>query len=119
MTAPSLEGRRFRAIGAAEGGDVGPDTVFEYRQEGHIVHAWYAGGDVQLGFLVGLRAVDSIEFRYVQLRADGSTASGHCRSRIECLPDGRLRLHERWQWDSQPGGGSSIVEEIEPDDASR
>jgi hypothetical protein len=26
--------------------------------------------------------------------------------------DGRLRLHETWAWDSQPGSGTSVVEEV-------
>src|SRR3712207_3857818 len=98
MALPSLDGRRFRAVTDVEGGDVGADTVFEYHEDGGVVHARYAGGAVRLGFLVGQRDGDGIEFRYSQLRADGTTASGHCRSTIEVLGDGRLRLHERWQW---------------------
>ena len=113
MTTPSLNGRRFRALAAVEGGDVGKDTIFDYRQEDDVVYAKYAGGDVRLGFLVGLRSGETIEFRYIQLRSDGSTASGRCRSRVEVLADGRLRLHESWQWESQPGAGSSVVEEVE------
>jgi hypothetical protein len=77
------------------------------------VYTKYAGGDVWLGFLVGLGSGETIEFRYVQLRSDGSTSSGRCRSRVEALADGRLRLHESWQWESQPGAGSSVVDEVE------
>jgi hypothetical protein len=28
------------------------------------------------------------------------------------LPDGRLRLDEQCHWESRPGGGTSVVEEI-------
>jgi hypothetical protein len=45
------------------------------------------------------------------LLEDGRTATGRCESRIEELPDGRLRLHETWAWDSQDGSGTSVVEE--------
>jgi hypothetical protein len=45
-------------------------------------------------------------------RADGTTATGRCESRIEALADGRLRLHETWAWESQEGAGTSVVEEI-------
>ena len=58
------------------------------------------------------RAGDSLRFRYAQLLEDGRTATGRCESRIEELADGRLRLHETWAWDSQPGSGTSVVEEI-------
>lgn len=111
MSAPSLDGRRFAAVADVDGGDVGPDTVFHYAQQDDVVHARYSGGAVRLGFLVGRRDGDDLAFRYVQLRADGSTASGRCASRIEALPDGRLRLHETWAWESAPGEGTSVVEE--------
>jgi hypothetical protein len=108
----SLHGRRFRAVADVEGGDVGPQTEFEYaeRDDG-VVSARYAGGAVRLGFLVGTREGDALRFRYAQLLEDGGTAGGHCESRIEELPDGRLRLHETWAWDSREGSGTSVLEE--------
>jgi hypothetical protein len=109
----SLDGRQFRAMADVEGGDVGPQTEFEYAERADgVIHARYAGGAVRLGFLVGTRSGDTLRFRYAQLLEDGRTATGHCESRVEELPDGRLRLHETWAWDSQPGSGSSVVEEI-------
>jgi hypothetical protein len=110
--APSLDGRRFHAVADVEGGDVGAETIFEYVEDGDVVHARYAGGAVRLGFLVGTREGDALRFRYAQVRADGTTASGRCESRIELLDDGRLRLHETWAWESQPGAGTSVVEEV-------
>ncbi|CAM5538315.1 N-acetylglutamate synthase OS=Streptomyces glaucescens OX=1907 GN=SGLAU_09595 PE=4 SV=1 [Streptomyces glaucescens] len=55
------------------------------------------------------------DFRYVQLKHDGTTSSGHCVSRVVELPDGRVRLEESWEWESQPGRGTSVVEEIPAD----
>ena len=94
------------------GGDVDARTVFEYAEEAGLVHARYGGGAIRLGFLVGTRDGDTLRFRYAQVRADGTTASGRCESRIEVLEDGRLRLHETWAWESQPGEGTSVVEEV-------
>jgi hypothetical protein len=110
--APSLDGRRFQAVADVPGGDVGAQTVFEYAEETGVVHARYGGGAIRLGFLVGTRDGDTLRFRYAQVRADGTTASGRCESRIEVLADGRLRLHETWAWESQPGEGTSLVEEV-------
>src|SRR4051795_997722 len=112
VSAPSLHGRRFRPATEVSGGDVGTETVFEYVEDDGIVHARYGGGAVRLGFLVGTRDGDVLRFRYAQVRADGSTAAGRCESRIETLPDGRLRLHETWAWESQEGAGTSVVEEV-------
>ena len=44
--------------------------------------------------------------------ADGRIKAGRCASRPEILVDGRIRLHERWQW-SEGGtesGESTLVE---------
>ena len=112
MSAPSLDGRRFASPAQVDGGDVGADTVFEYSQEGELVWARYAGGAVRIGFLVGTRAGDALDFRYSHVDAGGVTANGHCRSRIVVLDDGRLRLDESWEWESRPGRGTSTLEEL-------
>src|SRR3954452_9947661 len=112
VSAPSLHGRRFRPAAEVSGGDVGTETVFEYVEDDGIVHARYGGGAVRLGFLVGTRDGDVLRFRYAQVRADGSTATGRCESRIETLPDARLRLHEPWPWESKEGAATSFFEEF-------
>ncbi|HET9442800.1 MAG TPA: hypothetical protein VFO65_05715 [Acidimicrobiales bacterium] len=109
----SLDGRVFRDASPSPAGDVGADTVFEYREDADgTVSATYHGGTVRLGYLVGTRVRSMLEHRYVHLTVDGATASGHCHTRVEELPDGRLRLHEAWQWDSREGAGTSVVEEV-------
>ncbi|MGC5286398.1 hypothetical protein [Micromonospora sp. DT231] len=108
----SLDGRRFRAVADVVAGEVGTQTVFTYHERTGEVWAEYAGGSIRRGHLVGTRAGDRLDFRYVQLNADGQTSSGHCVSDVSVLPDGRVRLHETWSWESRPGSGSSVVEEV-------
>ena len=108
----SLDGRIFAAVAEVEGGEVGPSTHFHYAERDGVVQAEYAGGAIRRGHLIGTRDGDRVEFRYAQLAADGSTSTGHCVSRVEQLPDGRLRMHETWEWESRPGSGTSIVEEV-------
>ena len=94
-------------------GEATPATVFEYYEGGDgIVWARYEGGVIRLGFLVGMRDGDRLEFRYSQLNASGETASGRCFTTISALPDGRLRLDEEWAWETKPGAGTSAIEEI-------
>jgi hypothetical protein len=112
MPSRSLDGLEFRSVADVEGGDVDTETIFHYREDEGVVHARYEGGAVTLGFLVGSRAGDRLDFRYAQLRADGTTATGHCVSEVETLADGRLRLNETWEWDSADGVGTSIVEQV-------
>lgn len=115
MTAPSLDGRRFQDVSGDRSGDVGADTIFDYHQDGHVVWARYAGGSVVLGFLVGTRHADTLSFRYSHLTTDGETANGQCKSTITVLPDGRLECRERWQWESRPGVGTSVIRELAPE----
>jgi hypothetical protein len=113
MPLPSLDGRSFRDVSPAPVGDVGGETVFAYHEDvDGTVWARYGGGAVRLGFLVGTREQDGLDFRYAHVTDDGDTATGHCTSRIEQLTDGRLRLHETWAWDSREGSGTSVVEEV-------
>jgi hypothetical protein len=107
----SLDGRIFRVVETAAGGEAGEATVFEYHEEGDLVWARYEGGAVRLGFLVGRRDGDRLEFRYSQLNAGGETSSGRCATTISVFPDGRLRLDEVWAWESKPGTGTSAAEE--------
>jgi hypothetical protein len=109
----SLDGRLFRDVTPERAGDVGDGTIFEYHEaDDATVWARYSGGKVRLGFLVGTRSADGLAFRYVHVTTDGETASGRCVSRVEPLDDGRLRLREQWSWESRPGSGTSVVEEI-------
>ncbi|MEV7417200.1 hypothetical protein [Streptomyces sp. NPDC089919] len=107
----SLDGLVFFPVADQAPGQVGRRTRFTYHQEGARIWAEYAGGDVTRGFLVGTRAGDTLDFRYVQLRSDDTTASGHCTSLVVELPDGRLRLEETWTWESRAGSGTSTVEQ--------
>lgn len=109
---PSLDGRRFAGEDVADG-EVSAETVFEYHEQDGRVWARYSGGHIELGFLVGLRSGDQLDFRYVQVNDEGRSSSGHCSTQIEQLDDGRLQLMELWQWESRLGSGSSTVTEMQ------
>ena len=111
-THPSLDGRRFAAPAHTDGGEVGPETIFEYAESDGEIWASYSGGTVRRGFLVGTREGDTLTFRYSQLNQERETSSGFCTSQITMLDDGRLRLHETWRWESRPGAGTSHVDEL-------
>jgi hypothetical protein len=108
------EGRRFRSVGNSETGEVGPETVFDYSQDGDVVSATYGGGGVRSGFLIATADGEgNLDARYAHVNASGELMTGECRTTPERLPDGRLRLHEEWRWTSGDGSsGRSIVEEI-------
>ena len=108
----SLDGLVFAPVADQAPGQVGTRTRFTYHEKDGEIWAEYAGGDVVRGRLVGTRAGDRLDFRYVQLKTDGTTSSGHCVSDVVELPDDRIRLEETWEWESQAGNGTSIVEQV-------
>lgn len=110
---PSLHGRRFRALSQSSGGEVGDGTVFTYHEVAGEIWAEYSGGTIRRGYLIGVRNGDQLTFRYAHLNADGDTSSGRCATQICATENGRLQLHETWAWESRPGTGTSILEELQ------
>ena len=110
----SYDGRTFRAASNASNGEVGDDTRFHYHQQGNIVWAEYAGGSIVKGSLIATVQRDgSLDMRYHHVNTDGALMTGQCRSTPETLPDGRLRMHEKWQWTSgDQSSGESTIEEV-------
>ena len=111
----SYHHRRFRPILNAPAGDVSRDTLFHYHQRGDVVWATYAGGAVRFGTLIATVDVTGrLDMRYQQVATDGSIKAGRCTSTPEVLPDGRLRLHESWNWtEGGEGSGTSVIEEMD------
>ena len=104
----------FRTVENTENGETTSETVFHYKQEEHILTSTYSGGKVTKGHLIGL--VDkngNIEMRYHQINTEGVLMTGICFSKPEFLPNGKIRLHERWEWTSgDRSKGKSVLEEV-------
>lgn len=107
-----IDGKTFRSVSNSASGEVGSATQFHYYQQGDTVWGDYLGGPIRRGYLVGSRAGDRLDFRYVHINDAGETAAGHCTSVLDVLDDGRLRLHESWAWESRAGSGQGVIEEI-------
>ena len=73
----------------------------------------YAGGKIKYGHLIGL--VDDtgkIEMCYHQVNDKNELMTGICISNTEILENGKIRLHENWEWTSgDKSKGTSIIEE--------
>ncbi len=113
---PSIDydGRRFHAAENSASGEVSQKTVFDYHQEGHIVWATYRGGSIAFGTLIATADAEGLlDMRYQHVNTAGALMTGVCETTPEVLPDGRLRLHERWRWTSgDQSEGTSTLEEI-------
>ncbi len=109
----NYDGKYFRPVSNTENGETSGDTLFKYRQEGNILTAEYAGGKIKYGHLIGL--VDengNIDMRYHQINDHGVIMTGLCKSTPEFMTNGKIRLHETWEWTcGDKSKGQSIIEE--------
>jgi hypothetical protein len=103
----------FRPSQNSENGETSAETMFHYKQEGNILTSEYSGGKIVKGHLIGL--VDDnghINMRYHQVNTSGELMTGFCKSTPEILPNGKIRLHETWQWTSGDlSTGNSTLDE--------
>lgn len=106
--------KKFKPIKNTENGETSAETIFHYKQIDNLLTCEYAGGKIIKGQLIGLVDVDGkIDMRYHQLNDKGQLMTGFCTSIPEILPNGKIRLHERWQWTSgDHSSGQSTLEEI-------
>lgn len=109
----NYNGKIFRPISNTENGETSSETIFYYKQVDTILTSEYSGGQIKKGHLIGL--VDNegnIEMRYHQVNDKGELMTGICQSKPEILENGKIRLHESWEWTSgDKSKGQSIIEE--------
>lgn len=105
--------RRFKPIHTSANGATSSETIFYYHQEGNILTAEYSGGKIIKGHLIGIvDQLGNIDMRYHQVDDEGVIMTGKCQSVPEVLDNGKIRLHESWEWTSGDySKGNSILEE--------
>lgn len=106
--------KRFKVISVSENGEVSSTLIFHYKQKGNILTCSYEDEQILKGQLLGI--VDNegnIDMSYHQVNRQGKLMTGRCLSKPEVLANGKIRLHESWEWTSGDfSKGSSIIEEI-------
>ena len=109
-----LSGVRMSPVVADATGAVSSTTTMIFEQDGDLVSARYRGGGILDGYLIGHLSAESVRFRYIQAQDDGRLDVGMSNGRIDRLPDGRLRLIEHFEWQTRPGSGTNVFEELPP-----
>jgi GNAT superfamily N-acetyltransferase len=109
----NYNGKSFIPKVNTENGDADKRTVFSYRQTDDIVSAEYAGGDIIKGCLLGAVAENGeLDFHYQHINSSRQVRIGKCHSVPHILDNGKLELHEEWQWlNGDKTKGSSVVVE--------
>jgi len=85
----------FRSVQNSNNGDVSVETTFHYFQKDEVIWADYSGGAI------------------LNISQDLTIKTGVCQSTPEITEDGRIRLHEHWQWtNGDLSKGYSVLEEV-------
>ena len=105
--------KKFRPVSNTDNRETSNETLFLYKQVGNILTSEYSGGKIKYGHLIGLVDMDgNIDMRYHQVNEKGELMTGICISKPEILNNGKIRLHESWEWTSgDKSKGQSIIEE--------
>lgn len=109
----NYDGRIFKPVQSTENSETSNETIFRYQQHENILTSTYLGGRIKFGHLLGIVNEDgSIDMQYHQVNDRGELMTGTCHSTPEVMANGKLRLHEAWQWTSGDlSTGNSVLEE--------
>lgn len=106
--------KKFRIVQNSDNGELSEEMIFVYKQTGYVLTSEYSGGQIVKGHLIGLVDTNgNIDMRYHQINEKGVLMTGICHSKPELLENGKIRLHENWQWTSGDlSSGESVLEEV-------
>ena len=106
--------KKFKVLQSSKNSSIGTELVFHYQQFENIVSCSYADKNILKGELLGLVKEDGrIEMSYQQIDNTYNLRTGTCISTPEILDNGKLLLHEKWQWTSgDKSSGTSTLKEL-------
>lgn len=107
-----FDGLELRVVSTDAEGEVGDGTRLTFQQVGQIASARYEGGNVGLGYLVGVVGGERLECRYVQVGTHGRVDAGHSTWERRTRPDGVVEVTERFTWDTRLGSGTNKYEQL-------
>lgn len=109
----NYDNKIFNPISNSENGEVDLSMQFVYRQAGNILTSSYSGGRIRSGHLIAIvDETGGLDMRYHQINTQGEIMTGVCKSTPEILPNGKIRLYEKWKWTTGDfSEGESILEE--------
>ena len=106
--------KKFKVISNSVNGEVDESMIFNYLQTGNILSCEYSGVNIIKGNLLG--TVDTngtISMAYHQINNKNQLLTGVCTSYPKILDNGKIQLHEKWQWtNGNKSTGTSVLEEI-------
>src|SRR5512145_2690009 len=96
-------------------GVVGAGTDLRFVQRGSRVVGRYVGGTIDRGCLVGRVIGSTLVWHYVQRERSGELHAGQSVCDVIERVDGRVRVIERFRWQTRAGSGTNVFDERSPE----
>ncbi len=113
VTQWDLANKTFKVLkNDGDGAEVNEQTRFYFKQQQNLLYAEFLGGEVRYGEFFGVILNDSIYFYYEQENLEGGKNRGSSIDKITYLDNGKIQLLDKWQWQTRPGTGVCILEEL-------
>lgn len=106
--------KKFRIVSNSDNGQVSTEMIFHYQQHQNILTCSYNGKYIICGHILGIVEQNgNLKFHYHQINTNNQLLTGVCTSSPKILENGKIQLHEEWQWtNGDKSKGTSILEEI-------
>lgn len=110
----SLDRIQMNVVKTDACGVVNHQTIFHFAQKNESVEAYYTGGKILKGFLIGRFVKENqLIFSYCQMQTDGTIDHGQSECVVSKDGDGKVVLTEHFEWASRPGEcGINIFKEL-------
>ncbi|WP_338395951.1 n-acetylglutamate synthase [Fulvitalea axinellae] len=110
----NFDGKVFRSLSNTDNGEVSGETLFRYSQKGDLVWAEYSGGGILKGHLIAKTDKQGrLDMRYQHVNDNGEIRTGVCNSTPDIMPDGSVKLQEKWRWTcGDHSEGESVLVEV-------
>lgn len=112
MNKYNFNNKKFALVDNSKNGEVSTDTIFEYKQDGDLVTADYAGGTVKYGKIIAHLKNQELNMVYQCLTIENELKAGKAIATISTSEHNKIQLKLKWQWltDDNDSGESEYIE---------
>ncbi|MDO5968297.1 hypothetical protein Q4Q35_00620 [Flavivirga aquimarina] len=98
MTEFNFNNKIFSLTENSENGKVSSETIFKYKQEGHLVTANYYGGTIKYGKIIASLEENKLNMLYQCITTENELKAGKAIANISLAKHNKIKLTLHWEW---------------------
>ncbi len=98
MSVFNFNNKTFSLIENSENGKVNSETIFKYKQEGHLVTADYFGGSIKYGKIIANLNNNTLDMLYQCITTENELKAGKAIAEISFTKENKMKLKLNWEW---------------------